>query len=66
MRLRHTFSLFFACRCGSTGVGYSRGRHYKVLLAERCWWHAMVLHELGTEYLTLYVNLSESSGVTNG
>ena len=26
----------------------------------------MVLHELGTEYLTLYVNLSESSGVTNG
>ncbi|CAH3142076.1 unnamed protein product, partial [Porites lobata] len=33
-------------RCASTNVGYT-GRPYSVLLAPRCWWHGMILHELG-------------------
>ena len=30
----------------STNVGYT-GRPYSVLLAPRCWWHGMIVHELG-------------------
>jgi len=33
-------------RCASTDVGYA-GSYYYLLLAPRCWWHGMILHELG-------------------
>ena len=32
--------------CASQDVGYT-GSVYKLLLAPRCWWHGMILHELG-------------------
>lgn len=32
--------------CASTDVGYT-GSVYRLLLAPRCWWHGMILHELG-------------------
>ena len=32
--------------CASQDVGYT-GNVYKLLLAPRCWWHGMILHELG-------------------
>ncbi|XP_031567488.1 astacin-like metalloprotease toxin 2 [Actinia tenebrosa] len=33
-------------RCASYGVGYY-GYSYKVVLAERCWYQGMIVHELG-------------------
>lgn len=36
--------VFFSC--ASTDVGFTGGV-YRLLLAPRCWWHGMILHELG-------------------